>query len=110
MPLILIALVVAAVIAVVMMISITAHLVGLALYLLIAGLVGALADAVVPGKLPWGWLGAILAGIVGSWLGVLLLPRLGPSIFGFPIVPGFIGALVLAFGLEAYGRLQATRR
>ena len=109
MPLVLVALVIAAVVAVVMMFWITAHVVGLALYLLMAAVIGALADAVVPGRLPYGLLGAVLAGIVGSWLGVLLLPRLGPSIFGFPLIPGFVGAVVLAFGIEAVGKLQRRR-
>jgi uncharacterized membrane protein YeaQ/YmgE (transglycosylase-associated protein family) len=109
MSLVLVALVIAALVAVVMMFWITAHVVGLALYLLMAGAVGALADAVVPGRLPYGWLGAVLAGIVGSWLGVLLIPRFGPHIFGFPVVPGFVGAVILAFGLQAVSRLQARQ-
>ena len=82
---------------------------GLALHLFMAGLVGALADAVVPGRLPWGWLGAILAGLVGSWLGTQLIGHLGPSLFGIPIIPGFLGAVILAFGLSAVGKLQARR-
>src|SRR5687768_3448616 len=53
--------------------SFAGSLIHLLLMLAIAGIVGWLADAVVPGRLPWGWLGAILAGLVGSWLGVVLL-------------------------------------
>lgn len=87
---------------------ITGGLIRLALHLFMAGLVGALADAVAPGRLPWGWLGAVLAGLVGSWLGVLLLGHLGPSLFGVPLLPGFVGALILTFALEYGGR--ALRR
>ena len=83
-----------------LLISVTFGLVGLALHLFMAGLVGALADAVVPGKLPWGWVGATLAGLVGSWLGVRILGHVGPSLFGIAIIPGFVGALILAFGLS----------
>ena len=82
------------------LISLTFGLIGLALHLFMAGLVGALADAVVPGKLPWGWVGAILAGLVGSWLGVLILGSRGPALFGIPIIPGFVGAVILAFLLS----------
>ena len=85
-------------------------LIGLALHLFMAGLVGALADAVVPGKLPWGWLGAILAGLVGSWLGVALIGHRGPVLFGVPLIPGFVGALILAFVLSLVGRQQARLR
>jgi uncharacterized membrane protein YeaQ/YmgE (transglycosylase-associated protein family) len=84
---------------------------GLLMTLLVAGVVGWAADAVVPGKLPGGWLGAVLAGIVGGWLGALLfallhLPRIGPDIAGVDVVPAFIGALVIVGGLE----LISTRR
>ena len=44
-------------------------LIQLLLMLFMAGLVGWLADQAIPGRLPYGWLGAIAAGLVGSWLG-----------------------------------------
>lgn len=88
----------------------TAGLFSLALHLAMAGIVGGLADAVVPGRLPWGWLGAILAGLVGSWLGVLLMGHVGPTILGVPIIPGFVGALILALGISAVGRLTSSSR
>lgn len=83
-------------------------LIGLALHLFMAGLVGALADAVVPGRLPWGWIGAILAGLVGSWLGIQVIGHVGPSLFGVPILPGFVGALILAFALSLLTRLRTA--
>lgn len=84
-------------------------LVSLLLHLAMAGLVGALADAVVPGSLPWGWVGAILAGLVGSWLGTLIIGHVGPVVFGVPLIPGFVGALILAFAVSLLGKLQADR-
>jgi uncharacterized membrane protein YeaQ/YmgE (transglycosylase-associated protein family) len=84
------------------------QLIGLGLHLLMAGLVGALADAVVPGTLPWGWVGAIGAGLAGSWLGVTVLGHLGPSLFGVAIIPGFLGAVVLAFALSLLTRERTT--
>jgi uncharacterized membrane protein YeaQ/YmgE (transglycosylase-associated protein family) len=91
---------------------ITFGLIGLALHLLMAGLIGWLADVVVPGTLPWGWLGAILAGLVGSWLGVRLIGQIGPDPFGIPIIPGFVGAVILAVVIsllgKALGRSQAS--
>ena len=91
------------------LIWITGGLIRLALHLFMAGLVGALADAVVPGRLPYGWLGAIVAGLVGSWLGVLLLGNLGPSLFGMPLIPGFVGALILALALEFGSKALRSR-
>ncbi len=72
------------------------NLLALAFMLLVAGVIGWLADLVVPGRLPWGWLGAILAGLIGAWLGVLLIGRVGPDVAGIPIVPAFLGAVILA--------------
>jgi uncharacterized membrane protein YeaQ/YmgE (transglycosylase-associated protein family) len=102
----------AALIVIVMMslvVVATASLIHLALYLFIAGLVGALADALVPGRLPWGWLGAVAAGLVGSWLGAMLIGRHGPVLFGLPLFSAFVGALILAFAIAAVGRLQTRK-
>lgn len=86
---------------VIVLFSITVNIIGVVITLIIAGLVGALADSIVPGNLPFGWLGAILAGLVGSWIGVFLFARLGfgtgIAIAGIPIIPAFVGALILAF-------------
>jgi uncharacterized membrane protein YeaQ/YmgE (transglycosylase-associated protein family) len=106
MPLIIIAVALVIFLAIAGVIWVTFGLIGLLLQLFMAGLVGALADAVVPGRLPWGWLGAILAGLVGGWLGTLLIGRVGPTIFSVPVVPAFVGAVILAFALSAIGRLQ----
>jgi uncharacterized membrane protein YeaQ/YmgE (transglycosylase-associated protein family) len=109
MPLILVAVVLLFLLGMAGVIWVTFGLVGLVLHLFMAGLVGALADAVVPGRLPWGWLGAVLAGLVGSWLGTHLIGHVGPSLFGISLLPGFVGAVILSFGLLAVGKLQARR-
>src|SRR5919197_3479093 len=106
MPLVLIALALALLLAFSAFIWLAFGLIGLLLHLFMAGLVGALADAIVPGRLPWGWLGAILAGLAASWLGVLLIGHRGPILFGVPIIPGFVGALILAFVLSAVAKQQ----
>lgn len=80
-----------------LVIGLTFTLVGLALHLFIAGLVGWLADALVPGEIPFGWLGAIAAGLLGSFLGRLLIGSFGPAIFGVYIIPALLGAVILAF-------------
>lgn len=74
--------------------------IGLLLALLVAGLVGALADKLVPGRLPYGWAGAVAAGLLGAWLGTLVLGRMGPSLFGLPLLPAFVGAVVVAALVE----------
>jgi uncharacterized membrane protein YeaQ/YmgE (transglycosylase-associated protein family) len=68
--------------------------------IVIAGMVGALADKVVPGELPFGIPGAILAGWLGFVLGHKILGDFGPSIAGVYLVPAFLGAVAVAFAAE----------
>lgn len=90
------------------------QLLGILFTLLVAGMVGALADAIIPGKLPGGWLGAVLAGIAGGFLGSLLfrlvnLGQVGPSIAGVPVIPAFVGAIVIAGAVELVSNTRARR-
>lgn len=75
-------------------------LVSLLATLFIAGLIGWAADAVVPGRLPYGFVGAILAGIVGGFIGSLLLGGFGPALFGVRLIPAFAGAVLVAVAAE----------
>ncbi len=81
---------------------------GFILMLVIAALVGWIADMVVPGDFPLGWIGSIVAGLVGAYIGGTLLGELGPQIGGIYIVPAIIGAIILSFLVELL--LGATRR
>ena len=79
--------------------------IGLILTLLVAGLVGWAADAVVPGKLPGGWVGAVLAGLIGGFVGRLLFHALGIrdlgfGLFGIELIPAFVGAVLVVVTAE----------
>jgi len=75
---------------------IVGSVIGILLTLLMAGFVGWAADALVPGHVPFGFVGAILAGLFGSWLGVALFGRLGPYLFHIPVISAFLGALIIS--------------
>lgn len=69
---------------------------GFLMMLLVAALIGFAADAMVPGRqIEHGWLGAMGAGLIGSWLGTLMLGRFGPVLMGVPLLPALLGALVV---------------
>lgn len=69
---------------------------GFLMMLLVAALVGLAAEALVPGKqLEHGWLGAIGAGLVGSWLGSSLLGPVGPVLMNVPLIPALVGAVLV---------------
>jgi uncharacterized membrane protein YeaQ/YmgE (transglycosylase-associated protein family) len=89
----------------------TVGLVALLATLFVAGLVGWAADLVVPGQLPAGWFGAVLAGLVGGFIGHLIFHALGIhdpgfSLFGVDLIPAFIGAVLIAVAAQLF----TTRR
>ena len=89
----------------------TVGVVGLLLTLVMAGVVGWAADLVVPGKLPGGWIGAVLTGLIGGFIGGLLFNALGihdPGfrLFGIDLLPAFVGAVIVALAAELF----TTRR
>jgi uncharacterized membrane protein YeaQ/YmgE (transglycosylase-associated protein family) len=71
-------------------------LLGLLILLIVAAIVGAIGEMIAGGKIPGGWIGSILVGLVGAWLGGLLL-HWGPVIGGIQIVPAIIGAAIFVF-------------
>src|SRR5438105_13087531 len=80
---------------------------GLLLRLLVDGLVGWAADMVVPGRLPGGWIGAVLAGLIGGFIGRMLFHALGIrdlgfGLFGIELIPAFVGAILVVVAAEIF--------
>lgn len=85
---------------------------GFLVMLLVAAIIGFIGDALVPGKMPGGWVGAIIAGLIGSALGGYLfglvnLPS-GPEIAGLAIIPSIIGAALVVW-LVGWAGTQMSR-
>jgi uncharacterized membrane protein YeaQ/YmgE (transglycosylase-associated protein family) len=81
--------------------------IGLLFTLLMAGLVGWAADLVVPGRLPGGWFGAVLSGLIGGFIGTWLFHALGvriagPELFGINLIPSFVGAVLIAVAAQLF--------
>lgn len=74
--------------------------------LIIGAVIGALAGAITSRDLPLGWVGNIIAGLIGSWLGEWLLGSWGPHIAGMAILPSIIGAIVLVLIASALFSLK----
>ena len=76
--------------------------VNLLLYILVAAIVGAVAEAIVGSPIPFGIIGAIIAGMVGIWLMTQVIVITGISIngqtdlyiWGVPIIRALIGAII----------------
>ena len=73
---------------------------GLIIVLVFAAIAGGVADMLIPGKMPYGWIGGIIVGMIGGIIGSFL-PIGGPSASAFGItyyiIPGIIGAVIFAF-------------
>lgn len=70
---------------------------GFILMIIVGGLIGWLAGAILGKDVPFGIIGNIIAGLVGSALGSKLLGQWGPIIGGVPILPALIGSIILIF-------------
>ncbi len=71
-------------------------LMGWIMALIITIVIVAIVERVSKTELPYGWLGNIVVGFIGGWLGqILLKPTWGPTIAGVFIIQTFIGSLVL---------------
>ncbi|MEH6941476.1 GlsB/YeaQ/YmgE family stress response membrane protein [Bacillus sp. JJ722] len=68
--------------------------------LIVGGIIGWIAGAILGKDVPFGIIGNIIAGFIGAWLGGLLLGDFGPDIGGFAIFPALIGAIIFVFLLS----------
>lgn len=76
----------------------------LLLYLIVGGIIGWLASLISGSHLPYGIIGNIICGIVGAWLGGMLLGTWGPSLAGISLLPALIGSIVFVLLLRVITR------
>src|SRR5947207_3381294 len=66
-------------------------------YLIIAAVIGLLAEFIVGWRLPFGFIGAIIAALIGIWLmsNVIIITGIGDiNVYGVPIIRALIGAII----------------
>src|SRR5262249_38948234 len=69
------------------------------MYLLVAALVGFVAEFIVGWRLPFGIIGAIIAALVGIWIVSFVAPLIIPGdrvLFGTPLLKALLGATLFA--------------
>ncbi len=67
-------------------------------YLLIAAVVGLVAEGLVRYHLPFGFVGPIIAALIGIWLttNVIIISGIGDvMVFGVPLIRALIGSIIL---------------
>ena len=82
-------------------------LLGFIILLIVAAIAGACGELIAGAKVPGGWVGSIIAGLVGAWLGGLII-HVGPVIEGVQIIPAIIGAALFVFLLRLVMRGTRT--
>src|SRR2546423_4621405 len=81
---------------------------GFIIYLIIAAIVGLVAEAIIGWRVPFGFVGAIIAAVIGIWLmtQVIIITGVGDiNIQGVPIIRALIGAIIFValWHLITYG-------
>ena len=74
-------------------------IIGLLFMLIVAIVIGAVAETLTKTRMPMGWLGNILVAFIGAYLGQLIfgligLGTVGPAVGGFPIIQTIVGAII----------------
>ena len=67
-------------------------------YLIIAAIIGVIAEFIVGWRLPFGIVGAIIAGLIGVWLmtNVIIITGFNDfMVYGVPLIRALIGAIIL---------------
>jgi len=74
-------------------------LVGILLFILIAGVCGAIGEGVAGGKVGPGFLGSFIVGLIGAWIGGMLI-QIGPVVAGVAVIPAIIGSVLFVLILK----------
>jgi uncharacterized membrane protein YeaQ/YmgE (transglycosylase-associated protein family) len=85
------------------------------IYLIVAAIVGLIAEYIVGWRLPFGIIGAIIAALIGIWLmtHLLIINGIGDIyLAGVPLIRALIGAIILValWHLLTYGTWRRRRR
>ncbi|MBF6611523.1 MAG: GlsB/YeaQ/YmgE family stress response membrane protein [Chloroflexi bacterium] len=74
---------------------------GFIVMLIMLSVLGWLIDLIVPGRMPYGWLGGIVAAIIGGLIGGFIFGNFGPAAsFGgwtLSFIPALLGGIILGF-------------
>lgn len=74
------------------------------LFLIVAAACAYIAECIVPGTIPGGFLTSAIVGIVGAWVGGSLIGHIGPDLGGVSLVPCIFGSALLVFLLSLTSR------
>ena len=74
------------------------------LFLVVAASCAWIAECLIPGLVPGGFLVTAIVGVIGAWIGGTLVGHFGPELESVSLVPTIIGSAILVFGLAVLSR------
>lgn len=74
------------------------------LFLIVAAVCAWIGEKLVPGVIPGGFLTSAIVGIIGAWIGGMMMGHFGPELAGVSLVPCILGSAVLVFLLSLVSR------
>lgn len=77
---------------------------GFLLFLVVAAVCAFLAERLVPGSIPGGFITAAIVGVIGAWIGGSLVGQIGPSLAGVSLIPCILGSALFVFLLSLISR------
>lgn len=76
------------------------------LFLIVAAICAIIASALVSGRIPGGFLVAMVCGFIGAWIGGSLMGSFGPSLAGVSLIPTIVGSAVLVLCMSLFSGLS----
>lgn len=80
---------------------------GFLVFCIVAAVCAWIADYFVPGRIPGGFLAAVVVGAIGAWLGTALMGPMGPDLGGVALLPAILGSAITIFCLSLFSRATA---
>lgn len=75
-------------------------LIGILIYCLVASACASIGTLIVSAEIPGGTMTSLLVGILGAWLGVVLIGHTGPVLGGVALLPAILGSMVLIVAMN----------
>ena len=75
-------------------------IIGLLIYGLVASACASIGTLIVSSEVPGGITTSLLVGILGAWLGVVLIGYTGPVLGGVAVLPAILGSMVLIVAMN----------
>jgi uncharacterized membrane protein YeaQ/YmgE (transglycosylase-associated protein family) len=85
-------------------------IVALLMFLIVAAACAWIAEHLVPGRAPGGFLASAVIGAIGAWIGTALMGHFGPDLAGVPLLPAIIGSAIFVFGMHLISGAFAKSR